>query len=210
VASTVIGCPQAASGQEASGVEREVIVVSREKPDLYESLKRQFIGTGTEVILDRRRGDRRRAGTAPPTERRRDERRSFVELQGLRSQGFARVAAIAMLVPAATASEIERTGPPTPRQVGSRLFTWTVPLNRLPPKAWRELFVDTRDRSIDYTPDGIRFYQATMIFDSDEERVATWIQFITRWIASANQRYDRHLEAERRARVQQADLGRDP
>ena len=37
-----------------------------------------------------------------------------------------------------------------------------------------------------------------------------WMQFINGWIRSANERYAKHLEAERRAREIQAALDRDP
>jgi hypothetical protein len=51
-------------------------IVSRDRPALYEHLKRQFAGTGTQVILDRRQGERRRDGRAFGLDRRRGDRRA--------------------------------------------------------------------------------------------------------------------------------------
>jgi hypothetical protein len=51
-------------------------IVSRDRPALYEHLKRQFAGTGAQVILDRRQGERRRDTRAFGLERRRGDRRT--------------------------------------------------------------------------------------------------------------------------------------
>lgn len=93
-------------------------------------------------------------------------------------------------------SEIKRTGSPTPQHVKGRTFTWTAPLNAMPPKAWVELFTKTKDRSIDCSPDRVRFYQATLIFDSDEAHVPVWIGFIDGWMASANERFAKWEEEQ--------------
>ena len=179
---------------------KDLIIVMRDKPELYESLRREYTGRpDIEVLLDRRVGDAARP----------DDRRSGQELPTLRANGFARVAAGPP--PAAEPPlQVERTGPPTPQQVVGRTFTWTVALNCYPPKVWRDLFNDTKDRSIDCSPDKVRFYQAVLIFDSDEDKVPIWMQFINGWIRAANARYLTHLEAERRARDAQAALNRDP
>lgn len=100
-------------------------------------------------------------------------------------------------------SEIKRTGPPTPRHLQGKTATWTVPINAAPPKPWLALFTKTKDRSIDCDPDKVRFYQATMIFDSGEKLVPVWIQFIEKWIASANQRYAAQLALEGAARQEE-------
>lgn len=128
----------------------------------------------------------------------------------MRTQGFVRVPAGGSEPASDQDHEVKRTGPLTPRHVSGRVFTWTLSLNRFPPKPWRDLFTQTKDKTIDYTPDKIRFYQQNLIFDSDEDMVPTWIQFITRWMLSANERYFKQLEAEHRARQAQADLDRDP
>jgi hypothetical protein len=191
-------------------VPRELIIVSRERLDLCESLTREFADKpDVDVLVDRRRSERRQGDGDASRERRQDERRSYQEATALRVQGFVRICIGGAASEPAEASEVTRTGPPTPQQVTGRMFTWTVSLNRYPPKAWRDFFFDTKDRSIDCMPDKVRFFQAMMIFESDQDTVPTWIQFITRWMTSANQRYARHLEAERRARKVQEDLGRD-
>jgi hypothetical protein len=61
---------------------RNVFVVSRRHPDLYEYLRERFASDqAVEVILDRRIGQRRRARRPPDTERRRADRRSRPEVE---------------------------------------------------------------------------------------------------------------------------------
>jgi hypothetical protein len=178
-------------------VAKDLIVVMRDKPELYASLRQEYAERpDVDVILDRRAGET--AGDA-----RRDERRTNREAETLRTQGFVRV----VVEPS---TEIQRTGPPTPQQVSGRTFTCTAPVNRFPPKPWRDLFVVTKDRSIDFNPDKVRFYQSVLIFESDEDHVPTWIQFIDGWIRSANERYAKHVAAERRAQAAHEALARDP
>jgi hypothetical protein len=185
-------------------VAKELIIVMREKPELYASLREEYAShPDIDVIFDRRGGQ-------PSTDSRRDERRTNRELEALRKDGFVRVEVRALDPTAEAFTEIERTGPPTPQQVSGRTFTWTTGINKFPPKVWRELFVDTKDRSIDFSPDKVRFYQSVLIFESEEEKVPTWIQFINGWIRSANERYVKYLEAQERARQAQALLERDP
>lgn len=107
-------------------------------------------------------------------------------------------------------SQITRTGPPTPRAVKGRSFTWTLPITAVPHPQWKSFFTNTKDRTLGYTPDGVRFYLATMIFESDEDGVPTWIDFIDRWTASANERFAKWEEETHRARAAAADEKRDP
>lgn len=189
----------------------ELIIVSRDNPELFESLQREHAGKpDVAVILDRRRGERRLKNTAPWMERRRGERRSSQEIAAIGTQGWVRVrAGVAQTLPDEHPA-ITRTGPPTPRQVSGNLFTWTLTVNQFPSRTWRDLFVQTKDRTIEHSPDRIRFYQNNLIFESDEKMVPTWMQFITRWLASANERYAKYLEEQRQARVQQQEFARDP
>ena len=189
---------------------KELIIVPRDKPELYESLRKESAGRSeVEVILDRRRGDRRRAQADPGTERRGKERRTYDGAGALQTQGFVRITVGTPTPPAEISDEIRRTGPPIPRHVTGRVFTWTTTLNRYPPKAWRDLFVRTKDRSIDCSPYKARFYQSVLIFDSDEANLPIWMQFIDGWIRSANERYLKRLEAERRVREEQEFLSGD-
>jgi hypothetical protein len=67
-------------------------VVSRERPDRYDSLARAFgADPDVRVIFDRRRADRRRATETPSTDRRRRERRSDLRAWTLRTTGWIRV-----------------------------------------------------------------------------------------------------------------------
>jgi hypothetical protein len=192
-------------------VPTELIIVARDNPELHESLQReQADHPDVEVILDRRRGERRRKNTAPWIERRRYERRSYQEVAAIATQGWVRVrAGVAQTLPDEH-PPITRTGPPIPRQVSGNLFTWTLTLNQYPSRTWRDLFVHTKDRTIDYSPDRVRFYQNNLIFESDEKMVATWMQFLARWLGLANERYAKHLAEQRQARVLQHEFARDP
>ena len=189
----------------------ELIIVARDNPELYESLQREYAGhADVEVLLDRRRGDRRRKNAAPWMERRRRERRSYQEVAAIGTQGWVRVrAGVAQTLPDEH-PPITRSGPPVPRQVSGNLFTWTLTVNQFPSKTWRDLFVQTKDRTIDFSPDRIRFYQNNLIFESDEKMVPTLMQFIARWLVSANERYAKYVEEQRQVRAIQQEFARDP
>lgn len=61
---------------------RNVFVVSRRHPDLYEYLRERFASDqAVEVILDRRVGQRRGSQKAHETERRRADRRRRPEVE---------------------------------------------------------------------------------------------------------------------------------
>jgi hypothetical protein len=95
-------------------------------------------------------------------------------------------------------TEIKRTGPPTARDVKGRIVTWTMPLSAMPDKDWRRFFNQTKDVTLVCTPKHVHMYQSMMVFESAEEDVATWIGFIDKWTAAANQRYaDWQLEQQR-------------
>ncbi|MBM3217068.1 MAG: hypothetical protein FJZ38_00020 [Candidatus Rokubacteria bacterium] len=187
---------------------KELIIVTRDNPDLLESLRQEFSGQpDVQVLVDRRTGDRRPPNGATAPERRRAEQRTLQEAELLQTMAFFRVAAAAA---GDAFIEVKRMGPPTPQQVSGRVFTWTAALNQYPPKPWRELFGDTKDRSIDHSPDKVRFYQTVLIFDSDEDKVPNWVHFIDGWIRSANERYMKRLDTERRLREEEEALSRDP
>jgi hypothetical protein len=60
-------------------VARLVFVVSRNEPERYAFLKHAFDGEDTvEIVLDRRRGERRRQSAVSMPDRRRVERRTLV------------------------------------------------------------------------------------------------------------------------------------
>ena len=69
---------------------RFLIVVSRSDPARYEELTRVFFrAENTEVIFDRRRGDRRSLRMRIPIERRRADRRQRPTAEDLRTTGWA-------------------------------------------------------------------------------------------------------------------------
>jgi len=55
---------------------RKLIIVARQHRDLYDYLRKRFAEPRIEVILDRRRGERRRQTVPVGRERRRRDRRS--------------------------------------------------------------------------------------------------------------------------------------
>ena len=71
---------------------RVLFIVSRDRPDRYESLVHAFSGDAdVKVIFDRRRVDRRQQHRPPRAERRRRDRRCDVRASALRSMGWVRV-----------------------------------------------------------------------------------------------------------------------
>ena len=68
-----------------------LLIVAWNRPDLWDLWRRWFVGVEeVEVVLDRRRGERRQRSGTYETERRRAERRRQPGLEDeLRSTGFA-------------------------------------------------------------------------------------------------------------------------
>jgi hypothetical protein len=72
-----------------------LFVVSRDRPERYESLALAFRGDrDVRVIFDRRRGERRQHAGTPIFDRRRRERRSGVNDWALRTVGWIRIPSI--------------------------------------------------------------------------------------------------------------------
>ncbi len=106
--------------------------------------------------------------------------------------------------------EIKRTGPPSARDVKGKLITWTLPLNAMPGKEWRQFFAQTTDRTIDCSPHNVSMYQGMMVFESLEDNVPGWISFIDKWTASANKRHAEWEAKQRRPPGKDVDTrGRD-
>jgi hypothetical protein len=72
-------------------VAKQLIVIARDQPRLYEYARRAFAGNPTvEVVLDRRRAERRRDEESRAPERRRGDRRLTLEVDDrLRTVGWA-------------------------------------------------------------------------------------------------------------------------
>ena len=76
-------------------IRRLLFIVGSKRPDFYESLRRTFRGDDTvQVVLDRRRGERRRnrrpGRRSVVSEQRGAERRAQLEIQRqLRARGYA-------------------------------------------------------------------------------------------------------------------------
>jgi len=68
-----------------------LVIVARDGPARYESLHGMFSGPGTDVIVDRRKGERRRSGPDASGGRRREDRRRRDVSVELRTRGWALV-----------------------------------------------------------------------------------------------------------------------
>jgi hypothetical protein len=70
---------------------KQILVVARDRQKLFEYAKRAFSGNSSvEVVLDRRRSERRTAGGASSPDRRRGDRRLMNEIDNhLRALGWA-------------------------------------------------------------------------------------------------------------------------
>jgi hypothetical protein len=78
----------------ATPIRRLLFIVGRRRPEFYESLRRTFQGDDTvQVVLDRRRGERRasrRAGGRTTREQRVADRREHLEIEWqIRARGYA-------------------------------------------------------------------------------------------------------------------------
>lgn len=85
--------PPAAIGSAA--MPRHLFIVARDQPDLWAYLAREFQGeAGVEVLLDRRRMQRRQSARTTADDRRRRDRREHAPVdQDLAVMNFALVAA---------------------------------------------------------------------------------------------------------------------
>jgi hypothetical protein len=102
-------------------------------------------------------------------------------------------------------ADIKRTGPPSARDVKGKIVTWTVPINAMPGKEWRQFFVQTKDTTVVCNPQSVHMYQGMMVFESIEDDVSTWIGFIDRWMAAANRRHADWEAGQRRQRGTDVD-----
>lgn len=70
---------------------KQLLVVARDRQKLYEYARRAFAGNpSVEVVLDRRRGERRKADRPGASDRRRGDRRLMLEVEDhLRTTGWA-------------------------------------------------------------------------------------------------------------------------
>jgi hypothetical protein len=70
-------------------MDRLLFLVARDQPDLWDQLNKEFSGRDVAVVVDRRRGERRRAEGSSADNRRQSERRESAEVdREVRSRGF--------------------------------------------------------------------------------------------------------------------------
>jgi hypothetical protein len=91
------------------------------------------------------------------------------------------------------------TGPQTTN--GRR---WEVQLSATPPAEWLELF-KLSDESARTPARRVEFDRASLVFKSEEDQVAQWIESIDRRIAATNARHLTNLEQVRRERFDRID-----
>ena len=82
--------PEVSEGPEGPAAGSCLVIVAREERARRESLLRMFAGDGTEVIVDRRLGERRRSASAGGGRRRGPRRRQDISLD-LQTRGWALV-----------------------------------------------------------------------------------------------------------------------
>jgi hypothetical protein len=68
------------------------------------------------------------------------------------------------------------------------MYTSVVPLSEPPTREWEVLFRQPLDFTSVYHPNRIRIEKGRLAFESEEQQVPTWLHYIDKWIASANQR----------------------
>lgn len=90
-------------------------------------------------------------------------------------------------------SYVQRVGAPTVAHL-RMLYTSVVPLSETPTREWEALFRQPVDFTSVYHPNRIRIEERRLAFESEAQQVPTWLHYIDKWIASANQRF-----AERQA-----------
>lgn len=70
-------------------MDRLLFLVARDQPDLWDQLSKEFSGRDVAVVVDRRRGERRRQEGDAGAERRHSDRRSREDIdREVRSRGF--------------------------------------------------------------------------------------------------------------------------
>jgi hypothetical protein len=70
-------------------MDRLLFLVARDQPDLWDQLNKEFSGRDVAVVVDRRRGERRRNEAESADNRRQSERRERAEVdREVRSRGF--------------------------------------------------------------------------------------------------------------------------
>ncbi len=82
--------------------------------------------------------------------------------------------------------EIKRIGSPVVIDVSGKAYRVAVPLNRIPSPVWWVFFRDSGEWTSVCHPRSAVLDGSCLIFESEAEQVPGWIQYIDRWIASAN------------------------
>jgi hypothetical protein len=78
------------------------------------------------------------------------------------------------------------------------LHTSVVPLSATPPREWEVFFRQPLDYTSVFHPNRIRLEGDRLVFESEEHAITTWLHYIDKWIASANQRLaERRVAASR-------------
>jgi hypothetical protein len=85
------------------------------------------------------------------------------------------------------AAQIQRTSGPHPlRERADGEFSWTIPLDRAPSRAWIALFNTPEEAEGACMPSRVEFRNREIVFTAAEERIEEWVRHIDQWIATAN------------------------
>jgi hypothetical protein len=68
------------------------------------------------------------------------------------------------------------------------VHTCVAPLSEEPSREWQVLFRQPLDYTSVYHPNRVRIEKDRLVFESEDHDIATWLAYIDRWVASANQR----------------------
>ena len=96
---------------------------------------------------------------------------------------------------------IKRVGPPKATDLKGEEFTWNIQLSAAPSREWSRLFSEPAESTVLCHPRRLGMMHQSLVFKSDEGHVATWIQYIDKWIGGANKGMEEQEEAERQRKA---------
>ena len=86
------------------------------------------------------------------------------------------------------AVQIQREAGPKPVGERNGEFSWTIPLNAIPSRAWLKFFNTPSESDSVCMPNLVSFHQRDMVFPAHEDQIKEWVRAIDRWIGTANER----------------------
>src|SRR5256885_15988310 len=96
---------------------------------------------------------------------------------------------------------IRRGGPPKATDLKGEEFTWTIQLSVAPSREWSRLFSEPAESTVLCHPRRLGMMHQALVFKSDEGHLATWVQYIDKWIGGANRGMEGLAEAGRQRKT---------